>query len=192
MVRKFLIVAAMAFAAVVFFASASWAGDHPLTEDQARRFVETLPKVEALGKKLEADGTSAAMSVDAKPKAGEPFTPYSNAVKILKADHPADHAELAGVVKPHGFSTVEWGGVGDRVMVAYFALKMAEEDPRSLEMMKGMDQSMLDMMPPEMKTQMESVFAMMETVKNAPEADREAVAAVKDDLDSYMENAGKS
>ncbi len=186
--KKIIAIIALGFAASGIAA----AGDNPLTEDQAKRFVETLPALDQFGKDLEAEGKTEQMSIDTQPKAGEEFKPYSTAVAVLEKRHPADHKRLANLVKPHGFSAGEWGDVGDRVMIAWMALKMQEEDPRTLQMMEGMDKSMLDMMPPELKAQMEAAFAMMETVKNAPEADKQAVASVKDDLDAYMEENGES
>ena len=173
--------------AVVLVTGAIAADEKPLTEDQAKRFVSTLVAVEALGDALEAEGKIDNLRIEQRPTAGEPFMPYSSAVTVLKEKYPSDHAKLANTVEEHGFSTTEWGHVGDRVMIAYLALRMQEDDPDSLEMMAGMDKSMLEMVPPEMREQLESTFAMMETVKNAPETDKQAVAAVKDDLDAYME-----
>lgn len=190
MIQRILFTAFGAFALIV---TGAFAGDDkPLTQDQARRFVDTLPALEALAGEFESEGKSETLAIESQPKADEPFRPYTNAVRALKENYPADHARLAGAVKPHGFSTEEWGRVGDRVMIAWMALKMEEEDPRSMAMMEGMDRSMLNMMPPEMKEQMEATFAMMETVKNAPEADKKAVATVKADLEAYMEENGRS
>lgn len=172
---------------LLFFASAAFAGDTPLTEDQAKRFVASLAAVDSLGDELQAQGKIENLNVDAKPKAGEAFKPYSNAVTALSKTYPADHAKLVKAVKAHGFSANDWGLVGDRVMIAYMAVKMEEDDPQAMAMMEGMDASMLEMMPPEMRTQMEGAFAMMETVKNAPEADKQAIASVKPKLDAYME-----
>ena len=172
---------------VVLMAGAFAAENKPLTEDEAKRFVLTLAAVDALGDTLEAEGKIENLRIEQRPKAGEPFLPYSNAVSLLKEKYPADHTKLASAVKAHGFSTTQWGHVGDRVMVAYLALRMQEEDPDSMEMMSGMDKSMLEMVPPELRAQLESTFAMMETVKNAPEADKKAVSVVKDDLDKFME-----
>ena len=173
--------------AVVLVTGAIAADDKPLTEDQAKRFVATLAAVDALGDSLEAEGKIENLQIEQRPTAGESFLPYSNAVAALKEKYPADHAKLAAAVDGHGFSTTQWGHVGDRVMVAYLALRMQEDDPDSMEMMAGMDKSMLEMVPPELRAQLESTFAMMETVQNAPEADKQAVAVVKDDLDKFME-----
>lgn len=162
--------------------------DKPLTEDQVKRFVATLPALDALGDELEAEGKTEDLVIETQPKAGAPFRPYSDAVAALKEKHPADHTRLTQAVKPHGFSAEEWGRVGDRVMIAWLALEMEEEDPRSMAMMEGMDKSMLDMAPPEMKAQLEATFAMLDTVKNAPEADKKAVAPFKDQIDEYTQS----
>ncbi len=178
----------LAFFGALIFWSAAFAGDAPLTEDQAQRFVKTLPALEALKKEMDEEGKSEHMQVATRPKAGEEFKPYSNAVAALKKDFPADHARLAKAVKPYGFSAVEWGAIGDRVIIAHLANKMQEEDPRAMAMMENMDPSMIEMMPPEMRDQLEGTFAMMETVKNAPAEDRAVVAKVGNDLDAYMES----
>ncbi len=179
------------FAALAFVfvsAGASLAGDGPLTEDQAQRFVKTLPALNALKTEMDAEGKSEHMRIATQPQAGEKFKPYSNAVAALKEDYPADHARLSKAVKPHGFSAQEWGAVGDRVIIAHLANKMQKEDPRTMQMMDTMDQSMIDMMPPEMRARLAATFAIMETVKNAPAHDREVVATVGDELDELMEN----
>jgi len=177
----------------VFVVTGAVAGDEkPLTEDQAKRFAASLASVEALGKSLQEEGKIKNLEIAQQPKAGEPLRPYSTAVTVLREQHPADHAKLADTLKPHGFSTSEWGHVGDRVMIAYLALEMQEQDPRTLQMMEGMDASMMAMVPPEMRAQLETAFVMMETVKNAPEADKEVVASVKDELDAYMEQSIES
>lgn len=174
--------------AIVFLAAgASLAGDAPLTEDQAKRFVKTLPALDDLKKEMDEEGKSEHMRIATQPKAGEPFKPYSNAVAALKKDFPADHARLASAVRPYGFSAKQWGEVGDRIIIAHLANRMQKEDPRTMAMMENMDQSMIDMMPPEMQTRLAASFAMMETVKNAPARDREVAAKVGDELDAYME-----
>ncbi len=183
----------LAFVGVLFVAgSAASAEDQkPLTEDQAKRFVASLESLDRFRSELDTEGKIDNINIETKPKAGEPFAPYSSAVSVLKEKYPADHARLSNTVKPHGFSPKEWGDTGDRVMIAYMAIKMQDEDPRTTAMMETMDASMLSMMPPEMREQLESTFAMMETVKNAPEADKKVVATVKDDLEAYMEKSAE-
>ncbi len=185
MFQRIMIAAAGAF--VLLAAGASAADQKPLTENQAKRFVASLESVDAMRDRLDAEGKIDNIEIATKPKAGEAFKPYSKAVTALKDKYPADHARLAKIVKTHGFSAKDWGDAGDRVMIAYMALKMQDEDPRTLQVVQTMDKSMLDMVPPEMRAQLESTFAMMEAVKNVPEADKIAVASVKGGLDAYMD-----
>lgn len=179
-------IAAAASAAIIMTVGAL-AADAPLTADTAKRFVASLEAVEQLGAELEAEGKTEQLQFDQQPKAGEAFKPYSKAMLALKEKYPGDYAKLRSAVKPHGFTVEDWGYAGDRVMVAYLALKMEEENPQALQQMQAMDKSMLDMLPPDMKAQFAQAMVMMETVQNAPAGDKEAVAAVKDDLDAYME-----
>ncbi len=178
-------------ALLVVTAGAVASENKPLTDDQAKRFVDTLPALDRLGEELREEGKTDKLEIATQPKSGEEFTPYSNAVAALKTEHPADYAKLGAAVKPHGFSADEWGHVGDRVIIAYLALEMEKQDPRSAAMMEGMDASMLDMVPPEMRDQLAATFAMMETVKNAPADDKAVVAKIKPQLDEYMGNAKK-
>lgn len=173
--------------------SAAAASDvKPLTDDQTQRFIDTLPALDKLGEELRSDGKTDKLEIATEPKAGEDFKPYSNAVAALKAGYPGDYAKLGAAVKPHGFSADEWGHVGDRVIIAYLALEMEAQDPRSMAMMEGMDASMLQMVPPEMRAQLEATFALMETVKNAPAEDKAVVKKFKPQLDDYMAKSGQN
>lgn len=161
----------------------------PLREADVERFVGTLDDVAAFGKKLEAAGKDDLLNRQEQPTADAPFAPYSTGVSELKAQYPADHAELAGILKSHGFAPAEWGAVGDRVIIAYIALKIAEENPEALDMadqMAALDPAMLAQMPPQMKAQMDRMKAMVETVRRAPDADKKAVAPSKAALDAHV------
>ena len=171
---------------LVASAPAAFAADGALTSDQVLRFAKTLPAVDVIGDKLTAEGKGDEMELAARPKAGEDFKPYSKAVAALKKSEPAHFASLKSAIKPHGFSVDNWGPIGDRVMMAYLAVTMEQEDPRTLAMMEGMDKSMLDMVPPEMRAQLETTFAMMETVRNVPEDDKAAVRPHKKMLDEVL------
>lgn len=178
---------AVLFSAVFAFAAAHAADVKPLTEDEAKRFVATLPAVDELGSELREDGKIEALNARSRPKAGEEFKPYSGAVAGLKEKHPAEHGRLAAIVGKHGFSTDAWGAVGDRVMVAYLAERMERENPGAMKQMEAMDASMIDMMPAHVKEQMAAAMALMDSVKNAPAEDRKTVALVSDDLDAFMD-----
>lgn len=179
-----------AAAAALLMTAGAGAADKPLTADAAKRFVASLDSIETLGKEFEAEGKADNLKVDTMPKAGEPFKPFSKSVAALKTQYPADYAKLENAVKPHGFSAEGWSQAGDQVMVAYVALRMQEENPQAMaqmQQMHAMDKSMLDQMPPEMKSQITTAMAMMDMVQNVSAEDKKAVAAVRDDLDAYVE-----
>lgn len=162
-------------AAMLIVAGASANDAAPLSDEKIRKFMATMPAVQALAGDLEASGKDKAFEIDAMPKAGEPFRPYGKSVEALKARHPDEHARLGAAVRPQGFTADSWAAVGDRVVLAYAAEKAAKENPVMLAQMQAMDPAMLAMVPPEMRAQMETAMAMMEAVKAAPAADRAAV-----------------
>ncbi|MCK5750234.1 MAG: hypothetical protein KAH44_28715 [Oricola sp.] len=169
------------------FVTGAFAADAPLTADAAKRFVASLDSVKTLADEFEASGKTEALELDAMPKAGEPFKPYSKSIAALKDQYPADYTKLQSAVKPHGFNAEEWGSVGDRVMVAYLARKMEKENPDAMAQMAQMDPNMLNMMPPEMKAQVMQAKAMLDAVAAAPAEDKAVVAEVEGDLDAFME-----
>ena len=181
MIRIFAASFCLAFAAAPAFAEA------PLSDDQVKRFVATLAPVEEFGDKLDHDGKLD--DLDKKtPAFGEEFRPYKNAIAALKRDHPADYAALGALLKPHGFSQDQWAATGDRVMLAYMALRMEQENPDYEKQMAGMDKSMLNQMPPQMRAQIEGALAMVETVKKAPAADKAAVKPHAKAIEKATEN----
>ncbi len=189
MLKKIIVIAG----AALFSLGLAYAGEQkPLTEDMAKRFVETLPALDALSAQMEEEGVTEELQLETSPKAGEEFKPYSKSVVALKEKHPGHHARLADAVKPHGFTTEEWGNVGDRVILAYLAIQMEEENPGAMEQMKAMDPQMLEMMPPAAKEQFAAAMAMMETVEKASPEDKEVVKKIKPELDEYMDGQGKS
>ena len=163
-------------AAVLFLAmtGTAFAAD-PLTADQVTRFVATLAPVDALADRLDTEGKLDGLVDKRGPRAGEDFKPYSTGVAALKKTQPAEYPKLTAILKPHGFTADQWSAVGDRVMIAYMALKMDAENPGAAAGMEGMDPAMLAQMPPEVRAQMAGMMAMMETVKKAPAADKAAV-----------------
>lgn len=176
---------------LILFNANAFAAEAVLNVETAKRFVASLKSVEALGKEFSANGKAEKLMFDVEPKADEKFTPYSKAVEALKAKYPSDYSRLGAAVKPHGFSAEEWGAAGDRVMIAYLALKMEKENPQALAQMQAMDPAMLDMMPADMKKQIEQAKVMLDTIAAASDEDKKAVAEVADDLDNYMSDAAE-
>lgn len=169
MIRTLAVIIAFSFAAAPALAEA------PLTDDKVKRFIETLEPVEELGERLEAKGKLVKTLDEEKPMIGKDFRPYSDGVAALKKEHPGEYAALGALLKPHGFSQDDWAATGDRVMIAYMAVKMEAENPNYEKDMAGMDPAMLAQVPPQMRAQIEGALAMVETVKKAPAADKAAV-----------------
>jgi len=162
-------------ALALFFVASPALAEAPLTDDQVARFIATLEPVEEMGKRLEAEGKIAKFFDEEKPTMGKEFKPYSTGIAELKKDHPGEYAALGGALKPHGFSQDQWAATGDRVMRAYLAVKMEQENPKYAQEMPALDPSMLEQMPPQMRAQIESALAMVEAVKETPAADKAAV-----------------
>ncbi|MEX0645797.1 MAG: hypothetical protein WD076_10830, partial [Parvularculaceae bacterium] len=115
---------------LVAFAGAALADDPPpLTEADVTSFISTLDAANAFGDELDAAGKTDALEVAMQPTAGDAFKPYSNAVAAMKTKYPGDYAQLGAIVSPHGFSADDWAATGDRVITAYFAVKMDRENP---------------------------------------------------------------
>jgi hypothetical protein len=171
---------------LVFINVAAALAASPLAGDQVARFVDTLEPVQGMADRLEKDGKTDVLKANQQPTLGKSFKPYSDGVAALKKTLPGEHAELAGIVKSHGFTTEQWAAVGDRVILAYMAIKMEDEQPGAMAQMAQMDPAMLDMMPPEMRDQMAGAMAMMQAIQDVPEDDKTAVRGSKPKLDAYM------
>jgi len=178
-------------AAFALFVAASPAlAEAPLTDDQVTRFIATLAPVEEMGKRLEAEGKIAKLFDEKNPAMGCEFKPYSTGVSELKKDHPGEYAALGGALKPHGFSQDQWAATGDRVMRAYIAVKMEQENPNYAQEMPALDPSMLEQMPPQMRAQIEGALAMVEAVKETPAADKAAVKPHLAAIDAATDRGG--
>ena len=169
------------------FAGASVASAEALAEDQVTRFIATLDAANAFGDELDAAGKTDALEIAMTPQAGEEFKPYSKAVAAMKTRYPADYAHLGALVSPHGYSADDWAATGDRVILAYFAVKMERENPGAAEQMAAMDPSMLAMLPPAQKAEFEAMRALIATVQAVPEEDRAVVEPHMDALDAAMD-----
>lgn len=168
-------------AAAILALSPAYA-ETPLSSDAIARFVETLEPVEAFGDRLESDKKFEKLFEQREPVPGKDFRPYSDGVAALKKASPAEYEKLGALVKPKGFSQADWAVTGDRVMLAYMANRMEEENPgyekQIAEMkaqMAAMDPAMLEQMPAQMKSGMLAAQAMVEAISKSPPEDRAAV-----------------
>lgn len=167
--------ASIAGAALMLAATPALAEEAALQDNQVKRFVETLDPVEAFSDRLGDEARFDDMMEEVRPQQGKNFRPYSEGVAALKKKFPAEYAALGEVVKPHGFSQESWAATGDRVMVAYMALRMEQENPEFRSRTPQIDPAQLAQMPAEIRASIETSMAIMDVVKNAPAADQAAV-----------------
>ncbi|MGF1454952.1 MAG: hypothetical protein ACFB6R_06190 [Alphaproteobacteria bacterium] len=161
-----------------------------LSDADVKRFVEGLPAAFELNKTFEAEGLD--VSLDADVKAGKPVptTPFTDGLKALREASSDAYGRYAKLVKSQGFASPEaWAETGDRVMLAYIALKTPAE---ALEMAQSMTPAQLDMLPPNMRSTVESAMAFAKTVRTVPQADRDAVAPYVPQLDAFIDLEGQS
>jgi len=171
-------------AAVMVLATAAHA--QTLTTDKARRFVDSLPEVTEFGNSLDESLQKGAFDEEMRPAPGEPFEPYARGMAYLKSQDQGVYEELGGIVDDYGFSSPEnWATTGDQLFLAYMASEMKNSD-----MPQELTPEMIEKMPKSMQEQMKGVMAMMEAAKNVPPEHMEALNAVKDDLESYMQSQG--
>jgi len=149
--------------------------------DQAaiEAYVSSLEPVKALGERLQAEGRQNFLEREVLPRSGEPFDPHRRGVAALQRDSVDDYRELTRIVQQHGFTSAEsWALTGDRVVLAYGALKAEAESPEVLQMaaqMKEMDPAMLQLLPPDVRQQMDQALAIARAVSAVPREDRERV-----------------
>jgi len=149
--------------------------------DQAaiEAYVSSLEPVKALGERLQSEGRQNFLEREVLPRSGEPFDPHRRGVVALQRDSADDYRELTRIVQQHGFTSAEsWALTGDRVVLAYGALKAEAESPEVLQMaaqMKDMDPAMLQLLPPEARQQMDQALAIARAIASVPQADRAVV-----------------
>ncbi len=155
-----------------------------------KRFVEGLPAAFELNRTLEAEGID--VELDASVQAGKevPTTPFTDGIKAVREASQDAYGRFAKLVKSQGFSSAEaWAKTGDRVMLAYIALRTPLED---LDMAQTMTAAQLEMLPPDMRQMVQSAMAFAKTVKGVPQADRDAVTPYLSQLDALMESGMES
>ncbi|WP_409524865.1 hypothetical protein [Nitrincola sp. MINF-07-Sa-05] len=188
MIRKIVLQALVMLAGTCFVISQSQASS--FDSKAVESYINSLPEVEAFGEKMESQGKDEAWLNEVSPMEGENFDPHTRGISALKQHDPAEYAELGKIVGRHGFSNGEsWAAIGDRVILAYGALKAESENPQLFEMVKQMetmDPSMLAMMPAEVRAQMEQAMVMARSFAKVPDADKQVVRPHMGRLDAVF------
>ena len=94
---------------------------------------------------------------------------------------------LGDMVEDGGFSSVdEFSSVGDKISAAMMAIEM-EKSGDEMDM-EGLTPEMMQMMPAEMREQMEGVMRMMKAAKNVPKGDIDMVKVNYSKLEQAMDD----
>ena len=166
------------------FLLSSAALSQTLTTELARGFVNSLPEVNSYSETLDDEISEMSFQDAMMPRAGEPFAPYSRAMEFVRNNHVGVHQDMTELVTGFGFASAEeWATTGDRVVSAYMATQIS---PADMQQMEQFTPEMLDQMPAQMRPQIEVMLAMVETIRNIPEADIEVVRPLVPQMEQFM------
>ncbi|WP_417533952.1 hypothetical protein [Marinobacterium stanieri] len=153
-------------------------------------YLETLPQVRALAEQLEAKGQGDFLKREIMPGT-EHFDPHQRGVRALEQQAPDAHAELGRIVTASGFTSAgNWAQTGDRVVLAYGAVKVEAESPEILALAQSgasLDPAMLQMLSPEMRVQMQQAMTMAKAIAQVPAADKQMIRPYIARLDQAFE-----
>lgn len=163
------------------------AGLEPL---RIEAYLETLAAVRALGERMQAAGQGALLIREITPRPGQAFDPHRRAVRALAREHPARLAELNALVQQRGFTSADsWARVGDRVVLAYGAVKATAESPELLllaQQLQGLDPQLLQALPPQEQAELQLALVIAQALAQVPEADRRQIQPYIGRLDRLL------
>ncbi|AHI29549.1 hypothetical protein [Marinobacter similis] len=159
-----------------------------LTESRIQSFIASLTAAEALEPELEA----LTDEMEADKEAPDFSRLFSDIVQQMKG-RPV-YSRLEDIAQDHGFSNMEeWSTTGDRIFRAWMAIELQEQNPQAqreiAEAMAEIENSphMTETQKAQMRAMMEGAMGAMESAKNAPPADVEAIRPHLDELRAFSE-----
>lgn len=153
-------------------------------------YISSLSDVEALNKRLQASSQRKYWFDEMTPLPGLPFNPHQQAVRRMAEQEPAFHYELNKTVISHGFTSAQrWAEIGDRVILAYGALKAEQENPMLWQLASRHQQvppEMLSMWPEEAREQVNKALLVIRAFAGSSSEDRAAIAPYLARLDAVL------
>lgn len=159
--------------------AASGAAADSLTDEKIRAFINTLEEAETLEGDLDQLN-------EEQPGSGNPSdmpdfsSIFSDSVNKMRGHEAYDRME--DIVEDNGFDSMEeWGATGDRVFRAWMAIEMESQHPQmAREMAAAMEEinnnpNLSEAQKEQMRSMMGGATAAMESARQAPEADKQAV-----------------
>lgn len=149
-----------------------------LSEQTIRAFIDTLTEAEDLAPEFEA----LADEMTADSRAEMPDFSHIFSDMISRVEGSPVYNRLEDIAQEQGFSDLEeWGNTGDRIYQAWMAIELEQEDPRARrEMQSAMTEienspHMTEAQKAQMKAMMENALKAMDSARDAPAKDVEAV-----------------
>ena len=162
----------------------------PMESTAIEAYISSLADVEALSERLEARNQIQGWFKELTPLPGLPFNPHQQAVVRMAEQEPAFHYELNKAVISHGFTSARrWAEIGDRVILAYGALKAEQENPTLWQLASQYNQvppEMLSMWPEEAKSQVNKALVIIRAFAASSREDRAAIAPYLARLDNVL------
>lgn len=161
-----------------------------LEPERIEAYIASLKEVRALGDQLKAEGKQDFLARKIMPGAGESFDPHRRAVSALKANEPQYYSALEERVRPQGFTGADsWALTGDRIVLAYGALKVIAESPQMLALaaQSGPESELLlQTLPEPQRAQLQQALVIAKALSRVPEGDKVAVRPYVAQLDKLF------
>ncbi len=165
-----------------------------LTDERVRAFINTLQDAETLEEDLD-ELNQDLPDADHGSEMPDFSSIFSDSVDKMRGHDTYDRMEA--IVEDHGFDSMEaWGATGDRVFQAWMAIEVENQHPEMAREMAGvMDEinnnpSLSEAQKEQMRTMMGGATSAMETARQAPESDKQAVRPHMETLRAVTESDG--
>ena len=149
-----------------------------LTGSMVGQFIKTMNDLRQIAARYDEPdqlGEIGSMS-EAMERAAAPFSSSLSTMREYQG-----YAEFESAISAAGFASIEqWAGVGDRVIIAYGAIKMSERAPDlDIQMAQAMQKlensGMSEAQKQMMREMMQSSSRAVQAYTDAPQADKDAV-----------------
>ncbi|MBW7471963.1 hypothetical protein QQF73_12945 [Marinobacter sp. M216] len=161
-----------------------------LTEQTIRSFVDTMKAAESLEPEFEALADE--MATDQESEMPDFAHIFSDTLSSMEGQ-PA-YGRLEDIAQDHGFSDLEeWGATGDRIYRAWMAIELERQNPEARQEMASAlaeienSPHLTEAQKAQMRAMMENAMRAMESAKDAPQEDVEAVRPHLDILRSFSQ-----
>ncbi len=168
-----------------------------LTSARVQNFLASLTAAQALEPELEAiQDEMEAESMDPNSEMPDFGRIFSSTVENMEGQ--PVYSRLEDIVQEHGFADLQqWGRIGDRIFQAWMAIEMQKEAPLAqqeiADALAEIESSphMTETQKAQMRAMMEGAMGAIESARNAPPADLEAIRPHLDELRAFAEDDGE-